>query len=136
MQIKWGIEFNCWLTYTQHLYVPSLDRILGLLIGPLAVESLDMRKQLQGLLPLPLLELPFRSSGEDTNDAVPIFWPHVIYAVNDVIWSLVGFVGFLSTFNDEAVGLGCSLVANLLTVHKSISYPKELIHLLHQKGTF
>jgi len=127
MQNKMGVRIDCRSTYTQHLHVPRLDRILGLLICPLAIESFDVCKQFQGFLPLPLLELPFRTSGEDTDNAVPILWPHVVYAVNDVIGSLVGLIGFLSTLNNETTGFGCALVANLLTVHKSISFRKELI---------
>jgi hypothetical protein len=91
-----------------------------LLIRPLAIESLDMRKQLERFLPLPFLELPIGSSSENTDDTIPVLWSKVIYTVEDVVRCLVALIRLLSTFNDEAVGLGYTLVANLLTVHKSM----------------
>lgn len=105
--------------YVQDFDVPRLDILLGDLIGPLGIESLAVVKDLDGLLPLPLLELPLCTRGEHTNDAVPVLGLHVVRAVDHLVVCLLGLVGLLATLNLDIAGLGLALVAQFLAVHEA-----------------
>lgn len=79
-----------------------------------------MGKDLDGLLPLPLLELPLCSGCENTHDSVPVLGPHVIRAVDHLVVCLLGFVGLLATLNLDIGWLGLALVAQFLAVHEAV----------------